>query len=571
MPQLFAPPIISLAVECRDLKDLRACHVGPWCGFGRGLLVLGDRHYQIAVQNGHLAVSSSSPDPDPQLPAIQETVHRLQRDVLKQICHQCRDGDAGVKLNGAVRAAIDEVPVTCGRLAGHWLASLLTPPRFKPDYETLRSPEGIRANVGMAARAVDVAVHRLCKIRIVNPEDWGKEFAREFRKMARRGETVRGISLLLHTHACAVGLKRKQAAGEKRVTYGISFYDPNQTATHCRIKYEKLSHVETIEALRFLTPASLAWYGRDRGDTAVMLSIGVDEMQSLRCGPTLPPLGPRPVSGDIPFPSPAVVCFLIGFDCIDGMRRIVEALQALPDAKRIRCLTDHYKAPALYFAMQSGDPQTLTEYGALLQGLDDDTRAELLLARHTNGTTGLYTALIRGRTTLFKRYWELVKTLPDYWHYPLMRAANARGGSALHEICKAGRADDLEDVFQVMNDMPVELRTQLLMAYSSEGECGLAAAAQAGHANVIARFHGSVARLPLQARYQVLRPVAPLARCDRGAPPIPRSAAEKLRGMLYELAPRLLLTPAFIVRALITGIRDADDAPVPSGVPAAVG
>lgn len=569
MPQALDPALVSPAVPCQHLNGLRNRHVREWVRTGEGVLALGGRHYRIALQDGKLTVASPSPHPDPQAAAVEKTVRRLARDVRKEVCHYCLYGNAYVRLNGAVRSAIDEAVIRCGPLAGHWLASFLLPPMFKPDYETLRFPDAIRTNVGEVARAVHVAADAFCKIRIVEPDDWGKEFARQFRKMARRGEAVRGISLVLHTHVCAVGLKRKQAAGEDRVTYGIDFYDPNETATHRRIKYDDLSDVETIVAHRFLTPALLSWYGRDRGNAALMLNIGVADMLSLRSASTLPPLSPRPLSGPLPDPSPAVLGFLVDTNCIEGMRRIAPALLALPDAQRIRCLADHDKAPALFYAMQRGHPETLTEFGALLQGLDDDTRAELLLARHADGRTGLYTALVTHRSPLFKRYWELVKTLPEHWHYPLMRAANGEGGTALYEICKAGQEGELEDVLQTMDDMPVELRTQLLMAYSSEGESGLAAAARAGHTRIIGLYRQALAKMPSPARYEVLRPIASWARCDPGAPPLPRQAARSLRGTLYDLAPRLLLTPSFIVRALFNGLRDGDAAPSLRNMPVA--
>ncbi|XQU70214.1 ShET2/EspL2 family type III secretion system effector toxin [Cupriavidus sp. H18C1] len=562
----FRPP-----VQCQDLKELRNRHVREWARTGGGVLVLGDRHHRITRQYGKLTVASSSPYLDPQQAAVEKTLRRLRRDVRKEVCHYCFHGNAYVRLNGAARSSIDEALITCGPLAGHWLASFLSPPEFKPDYETLRCPDAIRTNVGTVARAVHMAADAFCKIRIVEPDDWGKEFARQFRKMARHGEVVRGISLVLHTHVCAVGLKRKQAAGEDRVTYGIDFYDPNETATHRRIKYDELSDVESIVANRFLAPAALSWYSRDRGNAALMLSVGVVDMLSLRSASTLPRLSPRPLSGPLPDPSPAVLGFLIGSNCIEGMRRIAPALSALPDAQRIRCLGDHDKAPALYYAMQGGLPQTLTEYGALLEGLDDDTRAELLLARHPDGRTGLYAALALGRSALFRPYWELVKTLPDHWHYPLMRAANGKGGSALYEICETGQHDALEEMVYVMNDMPVQLRTQLLMAYSSEGDCGLAAAARAGHGRIIGLYWRALEKMPLRARYEVLRPVAASARCDPDAASLPTQAARSLRGALYELAPRLLLTPSFIVRALFTGLRDSDAAPSARSMQAAVG
>lgn len=565
MPQVIELAPVSPPIQCQRLSDLRNRHVREWARTGEGELVLGDRHYRIARQYGKLTVASSSPHPDLEAAAVEKTVRRLARDVRKEVCHYCFHGNDYVKLNGAARSAIDDALITCGPLAGQWLSSFLLPPLFKPDYETLRCPDAIRANVGKVARAVHVAANAFCKIRIVEPNDWGKEFARQFTKMARHGEAVRGISLVLHTHVCAVGLKRKQAAGEERVTYGIDFYDPNETATHRRIKYDDLADVETIVALSFLPPAVLSWYGRDRGNAALMLSIGVADMLSLRNAATLPPLSPRPLSGPPPDPSPAVLSFLVDSNCIEGMRRIAPALRALPDAQRIRCLADHHKAPALYYALQGGHPETLTEFGALLQGLDDDTRAELLLARHPDGRTGLYTALVTGRSPLFKRYWDLVKTLPEHWHYPLMRAANGQGGSALYDICKAGQDGALEDVLQAMNDMPVALRTQLLMAYSSEGECGLAAAAQAGHGRIIGLYFRALEKMPSQACYEVLRPVAASARCDPDAPRLPRKAARFLRGTLYDLAPRLLLTRSFIIRALFTGLRD-DDAVPPGGM-----
>lgn len=551
MPRLNETPPVPTPVQCHHLGELRNRHIRDWNRAGEGMLVVQQQSYRIARNGWLLTAHPLSQNADPYLKTIRKTLETLDRDVKKENRHCCRHGDPKVNLNGVARATTDGAPIRCERLAAHYLDDLLSGPLYRPNFGQLCTVERIQASVGTTAQRVQTALHRVCKLRMVETEDWGKEFARQFKKMDRRGEGVRGLSLLTFHHACAVGLKLKRRPGEERATYGVTFYDPNRTATHWRIKYDDLSDVEGISADRFLTPEELSLYCENGGNTTVMMAVNIERMQSLRGSPQAPGPIPRPLSGDVPAPSPTVLCHLISLDCVDGLQRIATALLALPEGERVRCLGHHGEIPPLFTLMRRGHPDTLMQFGRLLEGLCADARGELLMGRHADGRTALYIALIWPRHGMVRPYWNLVRTLPEEWHFPLMRAQNGAGTSVLHIACERGRVDVLKAMFEVMKDMPVPLRVNLLMAYSGEGECGLAAAAKAGHSEIIEAYSDILGSMPAQARREVLRPLARWARGEAGAPQIETKTLACLRGLLFDHAPGLLLTPSFVVKTLL--------------------
>lgn len=453
-------------------------------------------------------------------------------------------GSEYIRLNGRAPFAHDGAKrIVCRHLAVHWIGMFLEDRAHEPQYIQLRTEEDITRHVDASVEGVSVALLRLCKLQAVQGGDWGVRLAKLFRKLEGRGEDAIAVYVGSTTHAMALGLKTHQR-GDRRV-YQVAFYDPERTATHLTATFPNLDAVSLLHARYFLAQPSDGdddAYARIRHpDVMTMTDIGEADLRMLRERHADAPPRPRKLSGTVPPPGAELLWYLLHYNCVDAIHRLVPSFREAAVHQRYAWLANTGSVPPFHFALVRGHPDTVRAFGALVADLPLPMRASLLQACHPDGTPAFGAALAGGRADMIGPFWDLTRSLlPQDWHYPLMRAASADGTSALYRIFAQDGTALLTAYARETLDMPPMQLAVLMNARSANDEPGLVAAVRLHRARTLAAFAEVLSRLAPQACTALLAPAWRAARALRRGSEGATATRDALRRLVQDYAPGLI-------------------------------
>ena len=179
-----------------------------------------------------------------------------------------------VTFNNAVTFRGSEQVIECRHLAMHWLLDRPVGKDGKRDYTKLSSTRKVQTSLRNQTDATFTSFRITCKeAHLVDIDKFGDLLASQFRELVNAGSGAppKRMLIISDNHAMACELKYKHDENGHPV-YAVSFYDPNLTTTHRRVRMNDLAAVAAISMHDLVNdPRRMSEYYKDQSVTMVMV------------------------------------------------------------------------------------------------------------------------------------------------------------------------------------------------------------------------------------------------------------------------------------------------------------
>ena len=371
------------------------------------------------------------------------------REMLKEYSYASHKPgrSSRVALNGAVTFRGSEELIECRHLAMHWLVDRPVGKDGKRDYKRLSSPKTMQAALKKQTDATFTSFRHHCKeAHLVDIDMFGGLLASQFTELAKAGPGAppRRMLILSDSHAMACELKFKQDQSGHPV-YAVSFYDPNLTATHRRVRLGDLKSVEALSMHDLINDPRLVaeYYG---GQSLAMVMVVPDEGAAIGSSSSTPRLaseatgkrqltsGPERLEHAVgagteganvaPLPDISAnhLFQLLDNNFIGDLPQAFKQIDAMPDVEQqvaVLAAVNSQGVPALAKLFVGGDDNTqaVSMFATAVlssEVLSSSQKTELLMARLPEpvATRGFLVALVYGQTEVVTAFMHLVLNSP---------------------------------------------------------------------------------------------------------------------------------------------------------------
>jgi len=411
-------------------------------------------------------------------------------------------------LNGEVRFADGHVgnrAIECRHLAAAWA---LQAAAGKPDYASLRDPDGIQRSVPSSMQALyERLMTSAPENHLVTLRGWGPFIASQLRELAATGnEASRQMLIGSGNHMMAMELKVKHGASGRR--YVANFYDPNVTAAHKRVASGDLRQFETLGmGSAFASPLARESYFK--GESVAMVTVVPAGGE-----PSIPPLEAggdpeRRLSGELPPLDESVMNHLMHGGFAGALRDILPAFAELARRAPHEAVTllagRADDIPGLCRAMLRGQAHAVNAFSMLMALVPPSQHAWLLAARGANDVPALYAGMVFNQAPAVRAFIDAVagSAVPPAEQVALLAAQRSGNGlTALAGAMGRGHVDSVNaylDGLAAHQVLGAEHKVALLSLEDGPGLPALARGLLQGTPDTAAAMTGWIARQDFSA------------------------------------------------------------------------
>ena len=352
--------------------------------------------------------------------------------VLKEFPYQSKVPE---NFNGKARFANSTRYIVCRHLAAYQQEQQARDPSggIKFDYSQFQSPQHITEHVKLEFKKTsDILKAQAVETHLIDNTKFGQFLANQFAAMEKENKSTRLMLIGSTNHLMNLGLRIKEKNGKK--SYVVKFFNPSQTTQGTRSKTSSLQTLEmqTIEDYVSYKSMMRSHYPETKGVSMIFIRPEQNTQSGTSTFPT-PPVGKTltsPIdSKDI---DDTVVWHLMRYGFDGNLKQLHEHFQSLSDDQRIALLSGKYNddTPALYMSMQNGHAEAVREYGKLLASIENIPKKDLIdliAGKRKDGFPAIAMAMLQEHTEAVKEYKELWKLIPPDQRAELLLAKISEG------------------------------------------------------------------------------------------------------------------------------------------------
>ncbi|CDG86051.1 hypothetical protein GJA_5455 [Janthinobacterium agaricidamnosum NBRC 102515 = DSM 9628] len=400
-----------------------------------------------------------------------------------------------------------EESIVCRHLSTHKLiASRQAWRPFKFPYEQYQSIQSISDHVKPEIEVIRTnLINTVEEAYLVKNQDFGKFLFHQFEKMESTGESEKQILIDSIIHEMNLSLTVKTRDGGK--VYVARFSDPNATTTHARSAVVSSKSFETMEITSFIEEDEDWYYPEGPNKMSAMFVISPeDPIENKKHHPAKVNRTLSDIIGIGKMEATAMHHFLsYGFS--GNIRQLHEEInKSAWSAQEWMSFLSAKSAsgfPGLYSAFQNGHADAIMAFGELLTHLHQKKLSGediiTLLEGKMEGSPAFFLGYQMNHPETIKVIATLLQGIPEERRTPLLIARDPYeegAPPALHYAAEKGHADSIRATVNLLELIPIKDRAGLVAAENEAGIPGLCKALENGHADTVKAFDEFKSFLP---------------------------------------------------------------------------
>lgn len=383
-----------------------------------------------------------------------------------------------------------KISIECRHLVEHMQKEQQQHPQGKFDYAQFASLEAITAHVSYDTEAnYNYLSNHAAEVHLLHNHDFGLALAQQLTALATQGALPQSKFILLKSigHAMSVQLTVKEEGSNP--CYVANFFDPTCTTSHVRVASASLRTFDMLKLENFVSESEIYddYYPASENLSAMFVrpasqngQAGTESAQE--------PVKNRIFTSSIKDEeiNAAALHHMLANGFSGDLRLLKNKIKIDKELLAAKRTTG---TPGLFTALQNGYTDTIKAFGELLELVPTTDRAELLASKTAKGLPGFGKALQEGHADAIKAFGELLKLVPsEKERTELLAAKSTNGVSGLSMALFCGQADAVKAFGELLELVSPKERAKLLAPKDAKGTSGLAQALKGGKLEALEQY-----------------------------------------------------------------------------------